>query len=60
MEVKPTKLVKGQGLEKLLVESNFKSLGINHFVSENSLPHIEEIDDQIPTIHIDDKFSSSS
>jgi hypothetical protein len=60
LEVKPTKLVKGQGLEKLLVESNLRSLGINHFYSENSLPHIEEIDDQMPTIQIDDKFSSSS
>jgi hypothetical protein len=60
LEVKPTKLVKGQGLEKLLAESNFRALGINHFESENSLPHIEEIDDQMPTIQIDDKFSSSS
>jgi hypothetical protein len=30
LEVKPTKLVKGQGLAKLLVESNFKALRINH------------------------------
>jgi hypothetical protein len=30
LEIKPTKLVKGQGLAKLLVESNLKSLGINH------------------------------
>jgi hypothetical protein len=27
LEIKPTKLVKGQGLEKLLAESNCKSLG---------------------------------
>jgi hypothetical protein len=60
LEVKPTKLVKGQGLEKLLVESNLRALGINHFESKNPLPHIEEIDDQMPTIQIDDKFSSSS
>ena len=53
-------MLKGHGLEKLLVESNFRALGINHFESENSLPHIEEIDDQMPTIQIDDKFSSSS
>jgi hypothetical protein len=29
VEIKPTKLVKGQGLAKLLAESNFKALGIN-------------------------------
>jgi hypothetical protein len=38
LEIKPTKLIKGQGLEKLLVESNCKSLGINLITStsENS------------------------
>jgi hypothetical protein len=35
MEIKPTKLVKGQGLVKLLVESNFKSLGVN-FINTSS------------------------
>jgi hypothetical protein len=29
MEIKPTKLVKGQGLAKLLAESNCKSLEVN-------------------------------
>jgi hypothetical protein len=29
LEIKPTKLVKGQGLAKLLAESNCKSLGVN-------------------------------
>jgi hypothetical protein len=29
LEVKPTKIIKGQGLAKLLAESNLKSLGIN-------------------------------
>jgi len=60
LEFKPTKLVKEQGFTKLLVESNLKALGINHFESENPLLHIEEIDDQMPTIKIDDIFSSSS
>jgi hypothetical protein len=45
-------------LKKLLVESNFIALGINHFESESSLPYIEEIDDQMPTTQIHDKFSS--
>jgi hypothetical protein len=50
LEVKPTKLVKGQGLEKLLAESNFRALGINNLESHESLLDIEEIDDQAPTI----------
>jgi len=29
MEIKPTKLVKGQGLAKLPAESNCKALGVN-------------------------------
>jgi hypothetical protein len=35
LEVNPTKLIKGQGLAKLLVESNCKALGIN-FVNEQA------------------------
>jgi hypothetical protein len=35
LEIKPTKLIKGQGLAKLLVESNCKALGIN-FVNEQA------------------------
>ena len=29
LEIKPTKLVKGQGLSKLLAESNYEALGIS-------------------------------
>jgi hypothetical protein len=29
LEIKPTKLVKGQGLSKLLVESNYRDLGVS-------------------------------
>jgi hypothetical protein len=46
LEVKLTKLVKGQGLVKLLVESNFRVLRINNLESHESLLDIEEIDDQ--------------
>jgi hypothetical protein len=60
LEVKPTKLVKGQGLERLLAESNFRVLGINNFELHDSLIDVEEIDDQAPTIQIEDKFSSSA
>jgi hypothetical protein len=35
LEIKPTKLVKGQGLARLLVESNCEALGIN-FMNINS------------------------
>jgi hypothetical protein len=35
MEIKPTKLIKGQGLAKLLAESNCKALGIN-FIKEQA------------------------
>jgi ribonuclease HI len=35
LEIKPTKLIKGQGLAKLLAESNCKALGIN-FVNEQA------------------------
>ena len=50
LEVKPTKLVKGQGLARLLAESNFKAFGINNFESHDSLLDIEEINDQAPII----------
>jgi hypothetical protein len=37
LEIKPTKLVKGQGLAKMLAESNCSALGVNfiHSCSEN-------------------------
>jgi hypothetical protein len=60
IEVKPTKLVKGQGLARMLVESNFRALGINNLGSHDSLLDIKEIDDQEPMIQIEDKFSSST
>ena len=35
LEIKPTKLIKGQGLAKLLAEANCQSLGVN-FINECS------------------------
>jgi hypothetical protein len=35
LEIKPTKLIKGQGLSKLLAESNCKALGIS-FINEKA------------------------
>ena len=52
LEVKPTKLVKGQGLAKLLAESNFRALGINHMPSYRDLPDIEDFDDQNPATQV--------
>ena len=40
VEIKPTKLVKGQGLERLLSDSNCASLGI-HLIAD--LPTHEEL-----------------
>ena len=31
LEIKPTKLVKGQGLAKLMAQSNYEALGVNFF-----------------------------
>jgi hypothetical protein len=41
LEVKPTNLVKGQGLAKLLTELNFRALRINHLQAYKELPDIE-------------------
>eukprot|EP00253_Pinus_taeda_P018290 PITA_18290 len=41
IEIKPTKLIKGQGLAKLMFESNFQALDINQLDNERELatPH---------------------
>ena len=41
LEIKPTKLIKGQGLAKLLAEENCKVLGLN-FMDDNFEVHIFE------------------
>ena len=33
IEIRPTKLVKGQGLAKLMAQSNCEALGVNFFES---------------------------
>ena len=49
LEIKPTKLVKGQGLAKLLVESNYKYLGVNFIntFSENQQAKLSSTDPQV-------------
>ena len=48
IEIKPTKLVKGQGLAKFMVESNFHALDINFLATvdeqgEHATPHVKEV-----------------
>jgi hypothetical protein len=49
LEIKPTKLVKGQGLARLLVESNYKALGVNFInsYSENRQVQLSDEDPQV-------------
>jgi hypothetical protein len=49
LEIKPTKLVKGQGLAKLLAESNFSSLGVNFInsCSENQQAELTDKGSQV-------------
>ena len=47
LEIKPTKLVKGQGLAKLLAESNCEALGVN-FLNTHSGTQQTELPSQCP------------
>jgi hypothetical protein len=49
LEIKPTKLVKGQGLARLLVESNYKALGVN-FINSYSENQQAELSDEDPQV----------
>ena len=42
VEIRPTKLVKGQGLAKLLAESNYQALGL-HVMAEESVPEEAQV-----------------
>ena len=53
LEIKPTKLIKGQGLAKIMAESKFQALDINMF---NALDEQEEFSTPI----IEDHFLNSS
>jgi len=48
IEIKPTKLIKGQGLSKVMVESNFHALDINFLAAVNEqeeqvTPNVREV-----------------
>ena len=53
LEIKPNKLIKGQGLARLMAESNFEALDINMI---NALDEQEEMSTPI----VEDHFMNSS
>jgi hypothetical protein len=59
LEVKPTKLIKGQVLVKFLAKSNLKALGIYHLQENEVFIEIDELDVPVHTTKILEKFSSS-
>jgi len=56
LEIKPTKLVKGQGLAKLLIEKNCRAMGVSLEASISDHP-VEEV---IPNGDIMDSLSEFS
>jgi hypothetical protein len=52
-------LIKGQGLAKLLDESNFRALDINFLQEEDGDTHLQEPDDQADLCKVEEKFTSS-
>jgi hypothetical protein len=59
LEVKPTKLIKGKGLAKLLAELNLRALDINFLQGEDGDTNLQESDDQTHPIKVEGKFMSS-
>jgi hypothetical protein len=53
-------LIKGQGLAKLLDESNLRDLDINCLQGEDGNTHLQESDDQTHPSKVEEKFISSS
>lgn len=54
LEIKPTNLIKGQGLTKLMVESNLHALDINLIAALS-----EEQKEDDPFLQVSDMFISS-
>jgi hypothetical protein len=59
LEIKPTKLIKGKGLAKLLAESNLRALDINSLQGEGKDTHFQEPDDQTYPNEVEEKFMLS-
>jgi len=53
LEIKPTKMIKGQGLAKLMVESNL------HVVDINLVAALSNNQEEVDLIHVSDIFLSS-
>jgi hypothetical protein len=60
LEIKLTKLVKGQGLSKILAESNFRALGINNIQGYGEDEDMNELYEKTSEIRIEEKFTSSN
>ena len=58
LEIRPTRLVKGQGLAQLLAESNFRALKINGLQGCEECVDMNELDEKITAIIIEEKFAS--
>jgi hypothetical protein len=59
LEVKPTKLIKGQGLAKLLAESNLKALDINCLQGSDEDTDLNVPEEETSPNQIEEKFLSS-
>jgi hypothetical protein len=59
LEIKPTKLIKGQCLAKLLAKSNYRALDINNIQGCGEEEDINELYEQTSEVRIKEKFTSS-
>jgi hypothetical protein len=57
MEINPTKLVKGKGLDKLLAESNHNVLYLNALLTNITTTKSKEDETQEPSLKVSAKFS---
>jgi hypothetical protein len=59
LEIKPTKMIKGQGLAKLLAKSNLRDLDINCLQKCQEDMNINKLNERTNEIKIEEKFVSS-
>jgi hypothetical protein len=59
LEIKPTKLIKGKGLAKLLAKSNLRALDINCLQGEDRDTCLQELDHRTYPNEVEEKFMSS-
>jgi hypothetical protein len=59
LEIKPTKLIKGKGLAKIMAESNLRAMDINFLQEGDKDMNINELDERTSEIKIEEKFVSS-